>query len=376
MASSFKVRAEYTKYRLNFKFDAGTSRGVLKTKDTFFIRVSSDQFSGVLGYGEAGPLPQLSTDDVPGFEEKLQLVCRDISGISVPGTEEGILDFVSEKVPTELPSVRFAMETALLDLLNGGRRRVLKNAFYDDHQSIAINGLIWMGTREFMLEQIRQKLDQNYNCIKLKIGSIDFEQECGLLEFIRKQYSADQVTLRVDANGAFSAKEALSKLRRLADYGLHSIEQPIKQGQREAMNALCRLSPVPIALDEELIGVNDIREKQSLLREINPQYIILKPTLVGGIQSTREWIALAEEMGVGWWMTSALESNIGLNAVAQLTSTYHPNIPQGLGTGQLYHNNIDSPMTIDKGEIVYDAHRGWGDIGGLFGEGDAETSSA
>ncbi len=367
MASSFRVKVDYTRHRLDFRFDAGTSRGVLKTKDTYIVRASSGQFPGVLGYGEAGPLPKLSIDDLPDFEEKLRAVCRGISEVPVPPSEQDILDWLSQTVPEELPSIRFALETALLDLLNGGKKKILPNDFYDSRQAMAINGLVWMGDRGFMLEQIRQKLQQGYNCIKMKIGSIDFEQECGLLAFIREQFSSGEITLRVDANGAFSREEALSKLQQLAVYELHSIEQPIRQGQWGAMKDLAKNTPVPIALDEELIGVSGLEEKERLLDEIRPQYIILKPTLVGGIKATREWIEVAEERGIGWWMTSALESNIGLNAIAQLASTYRPTIPQGLGTGQLYHNNIDSPLTIDRGRIFYRYDGSWGDSEGLFG---------
>jgi o-succinylbenzoate synthase len=366
MASSFRLKVDYTRHRLNFRFDAGTSRGVLKTKDTYFVRASSEQFPGVEGYGEAGPLPKLSIDDVPDFEEKLGEICREISEVPVPPSEQAILDLVGPRVPEGFPSIRFALETALLDLLNGGKKKILSNDFYDSCQAIAINGLVWMGDHDFMLEQIRQKLQQGYNCIKMKIGSIDFEQECELLAFIREQYSSEKITLRVDANGAFSKEEALSKLQRLAAYDLHSIEQPIKQGQWNAMKTLAKDTPVPIALDEELIGVSRPEKKEKLLDEIQPQYIILKPTLLGGIQATREWIDVAEERGIGWWMTSALESNIGLNAVAQLTSTYQPLIPQGLGTGQLYHNNITSPLHVDRGEIIYDANRPWEEMGKLF----------
>jgi o-succinylbenzoate synthase len=368
MASSFQVNVDYTRHRLNFKFDAGTSRGVLKAKDTYFVRVSSDQFPGAFGYGEAGPLPKLSIDDVPDFVVQLSRTCAKMSKQPVPHSEGGILDLVRQIVPQELPSVRFAFEVALLDLLHGGKKKILDNAFYDRHMPMAINGLIWMGNRDFMLEQIGQKLAQGYTCIKMKIGSIDFEQEYALLADIRKEFKSDQITLRVDANGAFSTAEAQTKLHRLSELDLHSIEQPIRQGKWEAMKALSKSSPVPIALDEELIGISALQEKERLLDEIQPQYIILKPTLVGGIKATREWIRLAEEREIGWWMTSALESNIGLNAVAQLASIYHPVISQGLGTGQLYHNNIDSPLTVDRGRIFYKDGCSWGDMEGLFGE--------
>jgi len=367
MSPTFEVKVECKKYTLDFRFDAGTSRGVLRTKDTFFIKVSSKNFPGRSGYGEAGPLPKLSVDDVPDFESRLHQVSQEISNIPIPISEESILELLENAVPENLPSVRFALEVALLDLIHGGKKRIFPNAFFDHQSAVPINGLIWMGERNFMLDQIKQKLEQGYHCIKMKIGSIDFDQECELLSYIRERYSADQITLRVDANGAFSPEEAIGKLTQLAQFGIHSIEQPIRQGQKAAMKELCAQSPIPIALDEELIGVNGMREKARMLEKINPQYIILKPTLVGGIRSTREWISLAEEMQIGWWMTSALESNIGLNAIAQLTSTYDPVIPQGLGTGQLYHNNIDSPLTVDSGRIFYDRSGAWEEIESLFG---------
>ena len=368
MASSFKIKVDYIKYQLDFKFDAGTSRGVLKTKDTFFIKVTSANFPGLSGYGEAGPLPKLSVDDVPDFEDKLRAVCRHIQTFQVPESEDGILDFVCQAVPAELPSVRFALEVALLDLIYGGKRKIFHNSFYEGLVEMAINGLIWMGDRDFMLEQIDQKLEEGYSCIKMKIGSIDFDQECEILSFIRDRYSIGEISLRVDANGAFSKGEALSKLHRLSAFGLHSIEQPIRQGDWDTMKYLCRTSPVPIALDEELIGIDTPEEKAELLDCIQPQFIILKPTLVGGILSTREWIAMAETRNIGWWMTSALESNIGLNAIAQLTAGYDPLIPQGLGTGQIYRNNIGSPLTVKKGMIHYDKGKFWDNIDKLFGK--------
>jgi o-succinylbenzoate synthase len=301
------------------------------------------------------------------FGNKLKEYCESISTISVPDKEKDVLDFLKEFIPGKFPSIRFALEVAILDLINGGKRRILKNAFFDHQSPIPINGLIWMGDREFMLQQIEQKLEEGYTCLKMKIGSIDFDQECALLAYIRSRFSADQIILRVDANGAFSQEESLTKLQRLSRFELHSIEQPIPAGQWQNMQTLCKESSIPIALDEELIGVHTLEDKANLLNAIQPPFIILKPTLVGGILSTREWISLAEERGIGWWMTSALESNIGLNAIAQLTSSYDPKFPQGLGTGQLYDNNIDSPLTVQKGEIFYDKDRSWDNLDGLFG---------
>jgi o-succinylbenzoate synthase len=351
------IQFSYRSHLLKFKFDAGTSRGVLKDKTTYLLKaVSSDEPHSV-GWGEAAPLTKLSLDDFPEFEEVLSMICKQLSGSSILGGEQGILDWVQVHIPENYPSIRFAFETALLDLYHGGQKMIFNTPFFKEAKPIPINGLIWMGEKGFMLDQIDKKLSEGYSCIKMKIGAIDFEQECELLGYIRNQYSSGQVTLRVDANGAFSPEEALSKLFILNEFDLHSIEQPIRQGQISAIAELCKRSSLPIALDEELIGIHDIINKKKLLEQIQPQYIILKPTLLGGIESCREWIALAASMGIGWWMTSALESNVGLNAIAQFTSTYDVILPQGLGTGQLYHNNFESPLMIEKGEIKYGADK-------------------
>lgn len=347
------IQFSYQSHLLKFRFEAGTSRGVLKDKATYLLKAVSVQNPLIIGWGEAAPLPKLSIDDVPDFEKILSDICKKLSGSSIKRSEGEILEWVDSHIPHTYPSVRFAMETALLDLLHGGRKMVFETPFFNEGKPIPINGLIWMGEKEFMLEQIDKKLTQGYSCIKMKIGAIDFGQECDLLNYIRKQFSADQVTLRVDANGAFSHEEALDKLKILHEFDLHSIEQPIRQGLVMEMKNLCSLSPLPIALDEELIGIHGYEDKKKLLETIRPQYIILKPTLVGGVASCREWITLASSMGIGWWMTSALESNVGLNAIAQFTSTYDVIFPQGLGTGQLYHNNFESPLMIEKGEIKY-----------------------
>jgi o-succinylbenzoate synthase len=347
------IRFSYQPHLLKFRFDAGTSRGVLKDKTTYLISAFSVQNTGIIGWGEAAPLPKLSIDDVPDFEEVLSEICGKLSGSTIIGSEQAIFEWTKSHISEIYPSIRFAFETALLDLLYGGRKKIFHTPFFNEGKPLPINGLIWMGERGFMLEQIDKKLAEGYSCIKMKIGAIDFRQECELLGYIRKQYCAQQVILRVDANGAFSPKEALDKLKILSEYDLHSIEQPIRQGQVKEMQSLCSKTTLPIALDEELIGIHDFKDKKKLLETIMPQYIILKPTLVGGIASCREWIALASSMGIGWWMTSALESNVGLNAIAQFTSTYDIVLPQGLGTGQLYHNNFDSPLWIERGEIKY-----------------------
>lgn len=351
-----QMQFSYIKRTLQFRFEAGTSRGVLTTKDVYWIKVQERPSSSRIGWGEAAPLVKLSVDDRPDFEDVLAKTLKDLGQKSWSTEADELLKEVNERVPTELPSIRFGVETALLDWLNGGQRVIFHTPFVTEEKPIPINGLIWMGTKEFMLDQIDQKLQEGFNCIKLKIGAIDFDQELALLRYIRSKYTADQIILRVDANGAFSPEEAELKLQRLAEFDLHSIEQPIRAGQWTAMKKLCASPPLPIALDEELIGIS---EKESLLDRIQPQYLILKQSLVGGILETQEWIRLAEERNIAWWMTSALESNIGLNAIAQLTGTYSPTMPQGLGTGKLYHNNLDSPLEISGGQIFYRSEKTW-----------------
>lgn len=360
MSKTERLFFECKKHILDFKFEAGTSRGVLRQKETFFIIVrSSKNPKGFFGVGEAGPLPKLSLDDIPNFEIRLKQICADLSSSEVEMEESQIYDFVGENIPESLPSVRFAFESALLDYSHGGKRLIFDSEFVSQRKPISINGLIWMGEKDFMLEQIDLKLQDGYGCIKMKIGAIDFDQECDLLAYIRSKFDKNQITLRVDANGAFSKDEALAKLKRLAQFDLHSIEQPIRQGQVFEMAELCKLTPVRIALDEELIGVYGFDNKSALLQKIKPQYIILKPTLLGGYKETKEWIKIAENMKIAWWMTSALESNIGLNAISQFTATFDPSLPQGLGTGQLYHNNIASPLMIESGTLVYDKNISW-----------------
>lgn len=350
MSLSARLEFSYLKRTLLFRFEAGTSRGVMRTRDVYWIKVHRKGDLDQVGWGEAAPLTGLSPEYGPDFEAQLAGVLQQANARDWDLEEESCLHQVRELVPFSFPSIRFGLETGLLDLINGGIKRILTNAFFDQGIAIPINGLIWMGTKEFMLQQIHQKLGEGYSCLKMKIGAIDFDQELELLQFIRQQKNATELTLRVDANGAFSVQEALSKLKQLQAFDLHSIEQPIQVGQWETMRELVQQSPVPIALDEELIGRSN---KEEVLSFIKPQFIILKPSLVGGILETREWIRLAEDMGIGWWMTSALESAIGLNAISQLTSTYLTSLPQGLGTGKLYDNNLTSPLLVQAGEIQY-----------------------
>lgn len=351
------IQFSYVSHLLQFRFEAGTSRGVLTEKKIFLIKAFQKDNQQSIGWGEAAPLVKLSIDDIPDFETHLDNLCKNLSGTSLSPDEASILDWVTSHIPAFLPSIRFAFETALLDLLHDGEKMVFDTEFFRQGQSIPINGLIWMGTKDFMLEQIDNKLADGYSCIKMKIGAIDFDQECDLIAYIRRKYDSSKITLRVDANGAFSQEDALQKLNTLASFDLHSIEQPIRQGQIDLMAELCIRTQLPIALDEELIGIDGYQEKKALLKRIKPQFIIIKPTLVGGIAASREWISLAEDLGISWWVTSALESNIGLNAIAQFTSTYPVTMPQGLGTGQLYENNFDSPLTIAKGYLEYNLQK-------------------
>ena len=356
MPSLKNIRFEYVKRNLVFRFDAGTSRGVLKTKTVYWIKAFETQNDSIIGWGEAAPLVKLSPDDRPDFEQVLEEMLLKLEIETWEMEENSILNQVSDLIPFHLPSVRFGVETALLDLLNGGKKKIVQNDFYDLKKSLPINGLIWMGDEGFMKEQIDQKLGEGFDCIKMKIGAIDFRKELDLLAYIRSNYPPSKITLRVDANGAFTPAEALDKLKALDEFSLHSIEQPIIAGQNQEMRKLCETSPLPIALDEELIG---IERKGDLLDGIMPPFIILKPSLLGGIKETREWIAEAEKRSIGWWMTSALESNVGLNAISQLTSQYSPEMPQGLGTGKLFHNNLESPLVVEKGNILYKSGIDW-----------------
>jgi o-succinylbenzoate synthase len=356
MVNTVQLQFSYSKRTLNFRFEAGTSRGILRTRDVYWIKAWDPKNVEIIGWGEAAPLVKLSPDYREDFEELLKEMLENLNGETWEISQDAVLFKLRDLIPFELPSIRFGLETAILDWINGGKKRILSNEFFDDQKAIPINGLIWMGDREFMLEQIERKLAEGFDCIKMKIGAIDFEQEIELLSYIRSRFSPEQITLRVDANGAFAIDEALKKLEKLAGFEIQSIEQPIAAGNWVEMKKLCAVTPLAIALDEELIGV---KEKEGLLDQIQPQHIILKPTLVGGIMETQQWIQLAEERNIGWWMTSALESNIGLNAISQLASTFGSNIPQGLGTGKLYHNNLESPLEVSSGFIRYNLGIAW-----------------
>ncbi|MGB5942782.1 MAG: o-succinylbenzoate synthase [Leeuwenhoekiella sp.] len=340
------MNASYRKNLLKLKRPSGTSRGVLTTKETWFIRI---QELDRVGYGECGIFRGLSVDDRPDYEEHLHWACDNI--------HLG-LDELYRKLQG-FPSIQIGLEMAFLSLKAEKPFELIPSRFTEGKAGILINGLIWMGDPVFMEEQIAEKLEAGFDCIKMKIGAIDFDKEIELLQGIRKKYSSEEITLRVDANGAFSPTEALEKLRRLAELDLHSIEQPIQQGQREEMARLCAETPLPIALDEELLGIFRGSEKENLLKTIKPQYIILKPSLIGGFRGSDVWISIAERLNIGWWITSALESNIGLNAIAQYTFTKKTARPQGLGTGSLFTNNVSSPLKIKQGQLYYDTQEKW-----------------
>jgi o-succinylbenzoate synthase len=334
-----KISLQY--FPLHFKVPAGTSRGVMTEKQSWIIRISDGTSEGI---GEISVIEGLSPEYV-SFEEFEQTIAHFLSRLENGWNEE------LNQALQPYPSILFGIESALLDLKNGGKQIYFDNAFAHGQQKLPINGLIWMGKEAFMAEQITQKLAAGFTTIKMKIGTMELNAELALLQSIRKQFSKEEITLRVDANGAYDVEMAEVVLRKLADLDIHSIEQPIKAGNIDDMKMLCLNTPTPIALDEELIGICDKEEKIKLLETIQPQYIILKPSLHGGISGTQEWIALAEERNIEWWMTSALESNVGLDVICQLAGEYDNPLPQGLGTGSLYTNNGDSPLTVEKGMI-------------------------
>ena len=340
------MKATYHKYILNFKQPSGTSRGILTDKETWFIILEKD---GKKGIGECGILRGLSIDDRPDYEEKLQWTCQNIHLGEQKLWEELI----------EFPSIQFGIETAFLSLKSENPFVLFPSNFTKSTKSISINGLVWMGNEAFMKAQIEDKIAQGFTCIKLKIGAIDFDKELDLLRFIRAGFDDKTIEIRVDANGAFDENEALHKIKQITSFKLHSIEQPIKKNHTDMMSVLCKSTTIPIALDEELIGVFSTEEKERLLQKIMPQYIVLKPSFVGGFRGTLEWISLAEKLNIGWWITSALESNVGLNAIAQFTFLQNNLMAQGLGTGSLYTNNFDCPLTISEGQLWYKKDKEW-----------------
>jgi O-succinylbenzoate synthase len=340
------MTATYFKYLLHFKQPSGTSRGILTHKETWFIILEEN---GKKGIGECGILRGLSADDRPDYEEKLQWTCENIH-LGEQKLWEELLEF---------PSIQFGIEMAFLSLKSENPFILFPSKFTSGEKSIVINGLVWMGDEVFMKRQIEEKITQGFTCIKLKIGAIDFDKELHLLRFIRQNFDEKTIEIRVDANGAFDENEALDKINQIAGFKLHSIEQPIQKNHTDMMSVLCKNTILPIALDEELIGVFLLAEKEQLLQKIRPQYIILKPSFVGGFRGTLEWISIAEKFNIGWWITSALESNVGLNAIAQFTFLQNNPMPQGLGTGSLYTNNFDCPLEVSQGQLWYRNDSNW-----------------
>lgn len=335
------MRLAYAPYILKFKHPAGTSRGVLTEKPTFFIKVFDEKDPSKFGIGECSVFPGLSPEADGNYGYKLVELLANMA----LGKETDL---------SRHSSILFGLEQALRDFAGGCRHIYFPSRFTEGESSIEINGLIWMGNFEEMMARIDEKVEQGFHCIKIKIGAIDWKKEVEMIEYLRKRYSDTELEIRVDANGGFSMDNALPRLKRLADLGVHSIEQPIPAGEPELMAFLSQVSPLPIALDESLIGVYGRSAKSELLDEVKPAYVILKPSLCGGFSGAEEWIRLAEERGIGWWVTSALESNVGLNALAQWTATLGNPLPQGLGTGALYTNNFECPLRLDSDRLSYD----------------------
>ena len=338
------MRATFAPYTLNFITPGGTSRGVMTTKDTYFIKLWDEENPEVYGIGECALFKGLSAEDTENYENKLRELCKNV--------ELGI--------PTDLSchsSIQFGFESAILDFTNGGKRIYHQSPFTEGNYKIPINGLVWMGSKDEMIARIDEKVAAGFHTIKLKIGAINFDQELEMIKYVRSQYSQHELEIRLDANGGFTKDNTLLRLDKLAKYHIHSIEQPIKAGQWESMTELCKKSPIPIALDEELIGITNPMMMMELLHTIRPHYIILKPSLMGGMSGSLEWLKMAAQFKIGGWITSALESNIGLNTLAQWTATLQPKIPQGLGTGMVFSNNIESPLLQKKDYLAYDNNK-------------------
>jgi|WetSurSiteA1Bulk_404760.scaffolds.fasta_scaffold03194_3 o-succinylbenzoate synthase len=347
-----KARTVYREFR--FQRPATTSRGTYLKKKVHFILLYHTDDPSAAGVGECSLFPGLSCDDVKGFQDKLNQTINRIN--------QG--DYLADPELTDWPSISFGLETAWRDLRTLGSKVLYPSAFTEGKDAIEINGLIWMDNKDEMIRQIRQKLQEGFTCLKMKFGSLDLDEEFEILRYIRAQYDADELELRLDANGAFKPSQANDILKMLAEFELHSIEQPIVAGHSEAMARLCETSPVPIALDEELIGKQTLAAKRKVLDAIRPKYLVLKPGLLGGITGCKEWISLADERNIRWWITSALETNIGLNAIAQWTYTLGNSIYHGLSTGSLFSNNIPSPLYLSGERLYYDPDLKW-DISSL-----------
>jgi len=343
------LKAEFVPYQLKFKRPGRTSRGVMTDRNIWLLKVYEKDYPELAGYGEVAPLPGLSIDTPQMVEDALIDVCVKINQFEK--LISGELD--------KYPSVHFALEQALLDLKNNGDKILFPSKFTQGQELIKTNGLIWMGEPDYMIDQINEKINAGFRCIKLKVGSLDFDDEVRIIEQVRDVFGYHDLIIRLDANGAFHTDDALHYLEQLAPFEIHSIEQPIKAGQWDEMAELCQMSPIPVALDEECIGAITKEDKEDILDNITPSFIILKPSLLGGFQQCEEWIELAEQRDVSWWITSALESSVGLNAIAQWTFTKQNPIHQGLGTGQLFTNNFDSPLYMDTENLMYDPSEPW-----------------
>jgi len=346
------LKAGYFPYIFHFKVPGGTSRGILTEKPSWILKLWDSSESEIFGLGEVSIIPGLSPEPIDKLLIELDHLVDEPS-VYVNSNSRKLANF---------PSLQFAIETALLDLKQGGRRILFPSEFTQGLKGIRTNGLIWMGAKEEMLLRVQEKLQQGFRCIKIKVGAVDFNHELELLQFIREHYTANTLEIRMDANGAFTSKEVMQKLEMLAKYQIHSIEQPIKQGQWAEMREVCLQSPIPVALDEELIGIWEDLRRNELLDVIQPQYIILKPSLIGGLKETARWSQMAVQRNIGWWVTSALEGNIGLNAIAQWTFIQGSTMPQGLGTGQIYTNNFNSPLEMRDEELWYNNDKKWSDF--------------
>jgi len=339
------LQASVTKHILKFNEPSGTSRGILTEKPSWFLRIWDSENPEIVGIGEISTIPKLSPETDEVVEHQLEQKLRNLNAVNVSDDEQW----------RNLPALRFGFETALLDLQNGGKHILYQSDFTSGKTGIPINGLVWMGDFETMGRRVQQKIDEGFRCIKLKIGAIDFQQELRLIEFIANNFP--EIEIRLDANGAFNPNDALQKLNTISKFPIHSIEQPIRAGQWQQMAQLCKQSPIRIALDEELIGIED--NIDAMLDAIMPQFIILKPSLIGGLKQSERWIKAAENRGIGWWATSALESNFGLNAIAQWVYNHGFNMPQGLGTGKIYSNNIPSPLDMHNAHLWHLATEKW-----------------
>lgn len=342
------LKATYFKYQLEFIDPGITSRGVMNVRTSWFLIVRNMDIPSIAGIGECAPLPGLSRDGFDDIEKKLEWACNNINSQDIL-TQPDLWDF---------PSILFALESALLDINHGGKRLIFDNSFYQKQAGIPINGLIWMGSIDYMLQSVKRKINEGFNCIKLKISSKNIDEELIMIRQVRNLYGWD-IEIRVDANGAFDSNTIIPVLKQLADLNVHSIEQPLPSMQYNYLAKLCKNTPVPVALDEDIVHWPYRDKKIQLLETIKPQYIVLKPGLIGGFTETKEWIELAGISGIGWWITSALESNIGLNAIAQFTNQWKSNIPHGLGTGKVFSNNLHSPLYVENGNLFYNQLIDW-----------------